>query len=663
MYIASHGRYAEDGTLQGLLEVLQIPYVGSKVFASALGMDKHMQKKILHNNGIRVPRGFTLTPYEITTMSTQQGFLEQKLLEATINFPCVVKPHKEGSSFGVTVAHTIQELQQALRYACTIYPEKQQAVLVEEKIEGMEFSCIMITDYITNTFKALPITEVIHESDKSFYDYEQKYMPGRAIKFTPARCSVENMQKIQETCIRATYILGITNISRIDGFLCTNGDVVLIDPNTLSAMTPVSFIFTQAAQLNISHTQLINHLIETELQRCGMLSDIVEREQEESEAMNYKKIRVGVLLGGRSNEKEISLESGRNVFYKLSPQKYEAIPLFLNSALELYHISQKLLVLNSTREIELKLEQAMKVRWTDLPNLIDFAFIGLHGGEGESGAVQGALELLGVPYNGSGVLTSGLCMDKFKTTQFLKAQGFEVPQALLIAKTEWHSDAPAVLKKISDYFGMFPLIVKPHDDGCSVMVCKAANSFDISQALDAIFASNKDHALIEEFVRGMELTVGVIGNEQPRALPPSQAVAAHGILSIEEKFLPGAGENQTPAPLPENTLALVQKTMEHVFKALDAKGYVRIDCFYQSAAQSPTGAERIVVLEVNTLPGLTPATCIFHQAAEVGIKTMDFLDMIITFGFEWHKKSGVETKNTVQAHVVVQSILEGKEII
>jgi len=134
----------------------------------------------------------------------------------------------------------------------------------------------------------------------------------------------------------------------------------------------------------------------------------------------------------------------------------------------------------------------------------------------------------------------------------------------------------------------------------------------------------------------MELTVGVIGNNMPQALPPSQAVATAGILSIQEKFLPGAGENQTPAPLSPETLVNVQKIMERVYKELNCKGYARIDCFYQSAQESKTGQERVIILEVNTLPGLTPATVIFHQAAELGIKPMDFIDKIIQLGFEEH---------------------------
>lgn len=340
-----------------------------------------------------------------------------------------------------------------------------------------------------------------------------------------------------------------------------------------------------------------------------------------------QKIRIAVLLGGASNEREISLESGRNVSYKLSPQKYETTVLFVDSELQLFAIPSKLLVRNTTREIQEALTPDMKVLWNDLPKLFDFVFLALHGGAGENGSIQGTLEMLGVPYNGSGVLVSALCMDKFKTNEFLKNKGFDIPDHWLVSKEDF-AKLPQNLH--------FPLIVKPHDDGCSVMVHKVRTQEELQAACATMFANGKTHALLEEFIQGMELTVGVLGNDNPVALPPSQTVATAGILSIEEKFLPGAGENQTPAPLPQATLDFVRGVIAQVYQAVGCKGYARIDCFYQTAEQSKTGKERVVILEINTLPGLTPATCIFHQAAEIGMRPADFLDMIVQLGFEQH---------------------------
>jgi D-alanine-D-alanine ligase len=169
-----------------------------------------------------------------------------------------------------------------------------------------------------------------------------------------------------------------------------------------------------------------------------------------------------------------------------------------------------------------------------------------------------------------------------------------------------------------------------------MFVQKVHDEAELCKAVEAIFAAGKSHALIEECIRGIELTVGVIGNKKPRALPPSMALATAGVLSIEEKFLPGAGENQTPAPLPPDVILMVQKHMEEAYRVLGCKGYVRIDCFYQPVELSPTGTERVIILEVNTLPGMTPATCIFHQAAEVGLRPMDFVDLIVQLGLEEH---------------------------
>ena len=219
----------------------------------------------------------------------------------------------------------------------------------------------------------------------------------------------------------------------------------------------------------------------------------------------------------------------------------------------------------------------------------------------------------------------------------MRTHVFHVPEAQLIKKTSWQTNKADVLKQITEAITL-PCIVKPHDDGCSVMVAKVDTLELLAVQIELILA-HKDAVLIEELVTGMELTVGVLGNDNAQALPPSQAVAQAGILSIQEKFLPGAGENQTPAPLPAHTLQLVQSVMADTYKTLQCKGYARIDCFYQTANESPTHQERVVILEVNTLPGMTPATSIFHQAAEIGMKPMEFIDAIIEFGLQEHGKS------------------------
>lgn len=638
VYICVHGQYAEDGSLQGMLEILKIPYLGSKVYASALCMDKVIQKNVLRMHNISVAPDVVITPHQINNYEQYALSIVESMRAQSITFPCIVKPHKEGSSFGVFVVHDEESLEQHVMEASWINGTKQQSVLVEKKLDGFEFSCITIVDYKNNTLLPLPPTEIVPEAGSHIFDYEQKYMPGRAHKFTPARAPEHIIKKIQEVCMQTTRALEMCTISRIDGFVTKNEEVVIVDPNTLSGMAPSSFLFREAAEIGMSHTDLINHLIETELHQYGMLDALIKQEQAMEKIQDQKKMRVAVLFGGRSHEREISLESGRNIVYKLAPHKYEALPLFVDTNLMLYHIPQSVLVRNSTAEIASMLEPSMRVQWQDLPLMADFVFIGLHGGEGEDGTVQGMLEMLSLPYNGSSILASALCIDKFKTNQMLKSKKFDVPDTYLLLHDEWQKDEHACIKTIEACID-YPMIVKPHNDGCSVMVYKIEDRVQLRSAITALYSNGKKHVLVEHFITGMELTVGVIGNDNPRVLPPSYAVSAESVLSIQEKFLPGAGENQTPAPLSQSATTYVQAIIKDVYLALGCKGYARIDCFYQAAHENNTGKERVIIIEVNTLPGMTPATCIFHQAAEIGIKPMDFIDEIITLGLEEHVSS------------------------
>ena len=364
------------------------------------------------------------------------------------------------------------------------------------------------------------------------------------------------------------------------------------------------------------------------------------------------KIRVAVIFGGRSNEREISFESGRNIINKISSEKYDKTPVFLSNNLGLYKINQRLLVQNSTKEVEQSLEAALnagevqKLAWDDLPKLFDFVFLGLHGGEGENGTIQGALEMLKMPYNGSGIFTSGLCMTKYQTTMYLKSKGFETLNCSLVSRAQWAVSKAQILAEVEQSIG-YPVISKPNDDGCSVMVCKANNEAELIANIEMTLQS-KSEVLLEQLAPGMELTVGCVGNETVKALIPTQTVSTGDVLSIEEKFLPGAGLNVTPAPLSEIDTQLVRRKIEQVYTALGCKGYARIDCFYDQANQ------HLYVIDVNTLPGMTPATCLFHQAAELGISPSGLLDIIIGLGFEQHHKSNYLVVNSAQEISLMQ---------
>lgn len=257
-FIAMHGRFAEDGILQGMLEVLQIPYLGSKIFGSAVSRDKFLVYDFLTTAGIRVPKHKKI-------MLNDLEKLEEIVTEvvATIGFPCVVKPHKEGSSFGVSIACSATELHEAIKHAvyCSNIP---QPIIIEEKIIGKEFISTVITD-VTGSTIALPPTEIVLEERRTIFDYDQKYMPGRAIKFTPARFPVDTIECIKNLTIKIMDTLSLKTMVRVDGFLTEANDIVFIDVNSITGMAPSSFFFSQTAEIGLNHAQVINMLIKAEL--------------------------------------------------------------------------------------------------------------------------------------------------------------------------------------------------------------------------------------------------------------------------------------------------------------------------------------------------------------------------------------------------------------
>lgn len=342
------------------------------------------------------------------------------------------------------------------------------------------------------------------------------------------------------------------------------------------------------------------------------------------------KLRVAVIMGGISSEKEVSLESGRNVFTKMDRGKYEPVPVFMDGEARFWEIPLKLLMRNSTADIEMDLEEeAKRIPYEDLPSRFDFVYIGLHGKYGEDGCLQGLLELLRVPYTGSGVLGSALGMDKYSARKVFAAEGIAVPATLAVSLERWEADREEILGRIEKEIG-FPCVVKPSREGCSTAIRKIHGRQGLPEALEGAFQWDA-LALVEEFLTGMEVTCGVLGNENPEALVPSETIPTQDILSLEDKFLYGQGENKTPARLPAEALEKIRETAVRAYKALGLRAYARIDMFVR-------GNGEVVVLEPNTLPGMTPSTVFFHQAAAAGMTQGGLVDRVIMHSLDAHKR-------------------------
>lgn len=345
--------------------------------------------------------------------------------------------------------------------------------------------------------------------------------------------------------------------------------------------------------------------------------------------MEKSQIKVGIIMGGVSSEKEVSLESGRNIFNKIDRKKYIPFPIFMDSNAVLWEIPLKLLMRNSTKDIEEDLNtEAIKIPYEELKNKVDLIFIGLHGKYGEDGCLQGLLEFLKVPYTGSGVLGSALGMDKLISRRILAFSGIDVPKTVPVYKERWISDErDNIMIQIDREIG-YPCVTKPTREGCSTAVKKVVSKDGIPSALEEAFLWDNT-ALVEEFIEGIEVTCGIIEENHPVALIPSETIPTEDVLSLEDKFLYGQGENKTPARVPENVLRNIQDTAVMTFRALNLKGYTRVDMIVRKDG-------RVAVLEPNSLPGMTPSTVLFHQAAEFGITQTDLIDRIIQSAIKAH---------------------------
>jgi len=287
--------------------------------------------------------------------------------------------------------------------------------------------------------------------------------------------------------------------------------------------------------------------------------------------------KVGVLFGGRSAEREISLISGSGVLQALQSRGIDAHAFDPGT--------QSLAELAAQN--------------------FDRVFIALHGRFGEDGCLQGALELLGIPYTGSGVMASSVGMDKITTKKIWLMEGVPTPKYTTIGADTDLDDVVANLG--------LPLIVKPPLEGSSIGITKVTASEQLKDAV-ALVTSMDESVLAEEFVTGREFTVAVLGHgAAARALPIVEIVAPEGKYDYQNKYFTDDTEYHCPAPLPESLTQEIQRHAVNAYRALGCEGWGRVDVLVRDSDMRP------FLLEVNTSPGMTTHSLVPMAARAVGI--------------------------------------------
>lgn len=252
VYIGLHGKFGEDGCIQGLLEMLDIPYVGSGVLASSLAMDKYKAKQLFEQKSIPTAKG---QKYRLEDESEAPNIAEQ--IKESFPLPFVVKPNQEGSTLGLTIVEDYEDTLEAVQKAS----HSDEMILVEEFIKGKELTVPVMGKQMEE--EALPIIEIIPKNET--YDYESKYSDGGSEHVIPARISLEMTQQIQEYAVWAHQVLGCDVYSRADFLLTEDGIPYILEVNTLPGMTATSLFPDSAKEVGISYEEMIGKFVQLSL--------------------------------------------------------------------------------------------------------------------------------------------------------------------------------------------------------------------------------------------------------------------------------------------------------------------------------------------------------------------------------------------------------------
>jgi len=352
-----------------------------------------------------------------------------------------------------------------------------------------------------------------------------------------------------------------------------------------------------------------------------------------------KRLRVGVLFGGRSGEHEVSLVSAASVIQALNPVKYEVVPIgiakdgrwFAGTA------AQKLLpeVLRTGERVVLTGDPTIGAlvpagRRGGEPVRLNVVFPVLHGTYGEDGTVQGLLDMAGLPYVGSGVLGSAVGMDKdIQKRLFLQAK-LPVGDFLAFLRYDWERSRTRVLREIRKKF-RFPVFVKPATLGSSVGMTKAHDAAELAAAMD-LAAEFAQKIVVERAIRGREIELSVLGNEEPKASVPGEIVPHREFYDYAAKYLEGGTRLLIPAKLARAQVKRFQGYAVRAFRAIECLGMARVDFFLENR----TG--RILLNEVNTIPGFTSISMYPKLWEASGLGYPALLDRLIALALDQHRE-------------------------
>jgi D-alanine-D-alanine ligase len=355
-----------------------------------------------------------------------------------------------------------------------------------------------------------------------------------------------------------------------------------------------------------------------------------------------KKLRVGVIFGGRSGEHEVSLVSATAILSALDSEKYVVVPIGITPEGKWISSPMALALLKGKAGLEAEPERFLvpephrraliSAEGGGAPLFpLDVVFPAVHGTYGEDGTLQGLLELAGIPYVGAGVLGSAVGMDKIVQKQILEREGFPVVRYVYFPTWEYRAHPGKVIRKVEREI-RYPLFVKPANTGSSVGISKAHTRRELSAGI-AQAAAYDLRILVEEGVQGArEIECSVLGNNLPEASVPGEVIPSNEFYDYEAKYVDGKSRAVIPADLPKRTAATIRRLAVNAFLALDGSGMARVDFLVTRRSH------RIYLNELNTIPGFTSISMYPKLWEATGLSFSALLDRLIVLALERHRQ-------------------------
>ena len=358
--------------------------------------------------------------------------------------------------------------------------------------------------------------------------------------------------------------------------------------------------------------------------------------------MGIKKIRVGIIFGGKSGEHEVSFCSASSIIKAIDKDKYTVVPIGITKegrwispqdsvlALQSGKIKGKstvILVNNPSGKALVRIDNNQRLDKSSALERLDVIFPVLHGPYGEDGTVQGLLELSDIPYVGAGVTASAISMDKDLMKTIFKQRDLPILKWMTIKRKEWQKDKEEILSLIQDDFE-YPLFVKPTNLGSSVGITKVHKKEELEKAIDLASSYDRKILIEEGLEEAREIECSVLGNDEPQTSVVGEVKPAGEFYDYDSKYIDKETQLIVPADLPDGVSRKVQEIALRAFKAVDAAGMARVD-FFVSKKEN-----KIYLSEINTIPGFTSVSMYPRLWEASSIPYSELIDRLIQLALE-----------------------------